>query len=523
MDLRKLTETTNFAVFYDHDAAGAEQRAQVLASTCERDFTRLSQAMGAPSTPYGPSNRITIRAMNLSNPDAGAENGGFATAGQTRISVAIRPGVEDDAIRAAFVAELTEVFNDQMHRSNSATGWPKGTSFSEGISLAMTRQLYPDAYRRGIAPTPRVDSWLFSAREDRVAAGAPTEVDFVAHGCALLFLHYLRYQRNISWQRIIAHGGANLAETAAAFGEGFPQFSSLIAKHIAPGRGIETENPFPLLDPPDRSIDVYCEQVPVGPPRKRPGGIARGVRPYFNCPPADYSYEFVDQDVQLRCVATFNGFADPSVRWTVNGHAVTNAYPPPSFQVTASVAREIPNQPGHYTVGDQAVQLAPTGLPLRVPNPDAVQAQLTLANVGNPGRVYLQVTVEGAESVDVQHRTTGSAVGTMETSAILFEPAFYRDRERCRKRVQEIIETFVHWKDIPIWKTLPDPPPSWREAILWINWLHIVLTAAADVTPVLTSQVADMIAAELGVESTLLIPSALRAGEAENEERDGRG
>lgn len=170
MDLRKLTDTTNFGVSFDHDVAGAEQRAQVLASTCERDFTRLSQAMGAPVAPYGPSNRIAVQATLLPHPDAGAENSGFAAGGRTLIKVAVRPGIEDDGIRAAFVAELTEVFNDQMHKSSPTTAWPVNTSFSEGISLAMTRQLYPDAYRRDLAPSPRVNSWLSGPREDKVGA-----------------------------------------------------------------------------------------------------------------------------------------------------------------------------------------------------------------------------------------------------------------------------------------------------------------------------------------------------------------
>lgn len=288
----------------------------------------------------------------------------------------------------------------------------------------------------------------------------------------------------------------------------------MIAKHLLPGHGVDTENPFPLLDPADRSIGVSCEQVPVGAPRKRPGGIAR-VRPYFNCPPADYSYEIVDQDVQLRCVATLYGFADPDIRWSVNGHVVTDAYPPSSFQVKASIGKEIPGQPDHFSIAEQAVQLVPTGLPLRLPDPEAVRAQLTLANIGNPGRIYLNLTVQGSEWVDTQQVTNGSGIGTMDTSRILFEPAFYRDRERCRERVETIIKSFIHWQDIPIWKTLPDPPPSWREAVLWLNGVHLALLAAAKTSPELTQQVASAIAAELGVESTFLLPSTLEKGEAE--------
>jgi hypothetical protein len=166
----------------------------------------------------------------------------------------------------------------------------------------------------------------------------------------------------------------------------------LIEKHLLPHRGVETENPFPLLDLPDRSIAVNCEQEPIGPAQRRPGGIAH-----------------------VRCLATYYGFADPSARWSANGHAVTSDYPITAFDVTATVAHEIPSQPDHFSFGEETVRIGPAAIPVR----------------------------------------------------------------------------------------LPDPPDTWREAILWVNWVRLALLAIADVAPEVSHQIAGALAAELGVERAL--------------------
>ena len=123
MALIQLPPTTHFAVQHQ-DApatfAGIQQlRAQQLRSTCESDFGYLRFQMGVPSSAFGPANRITLTVKQLLT-GYGGQNNGFHPGNGSEIDVAPASDVSDDAVRAAFVAELVEVLNSQ--RRNAGTG-----------------------------------------------------------------------------------------------------------------------------------------------------------------------------------------------------------------------------------------------------------------------------------------------------------------------------------------------------------------------------------------------------------------
>jgi hypothetical protein len=519
---KELDRTRHFIVGFEDSAGGpAEARAKALLETCEQDFTRLSQLMGVDPAPWPLSNRITLRAgpLQVKEPKEGIKawglNNGFHTGGGSRIDLGLLPGLPDDVVRAVFIAELTEVFNDQVHEAGPQ-GWPENTSFSEGISLAMTCELYPDAYYSYMSSGIRVNAWLRSAREDKVAAGATSELKNLENGCALLFLNYLRYQRNHSWAKIVDNGGANLAETAAKLGDGFAKFAELIGRHLASGTGVETENPFPLDDWPQRYIHLDFEQIPNGPAVAKAQGIVR-VRPFVTCPVKDYSYSVVSQRMRLRCVATYHGFAAPKAKWTVNGHAIPQVGAGPPFKVGATIAKEEPSDPGHYRYGEETVELYIAGEPKRIPGRDAVRSEFLFGCNGEPGRVLLDVRMQGYEAVDPTTLTEASGVGAMDTLKLIFEPAFYRDRAECERSFKKFGEDHLPWKNIPIWKTLPDPPPIWVEAFAWLELVRAELVRVAVTKPLVAIEMAGALATVLGLQPSSLLAAAGDSSRLEEE------
>jgi hypothetical protein len=230
--------TANFNVYYEDGLAdtGAALADGVLAS-CESEYTALQSYFGG-ITPGGLPFNIFVVAG-----DFGAYHANCAA---TEFHCAVFDGSNTDLVRMLVVAEEVEVFE-----AAQAAGWDCGASHGEGLSRILGAELYPDALN-GFASA---STWLNSDRPDWINNTEPTDRNYVSIGCAVLFLNYLRYQLNFSWNDIIAAAAPTLAQTYTNLTgktDGYDQFSALIEANFPAGGGpynLPNDNPFPLPSP----------------------------------------------------------------------------------------------------------------------------------------------------------------------------------------------------------------------------------------------------------------------------------
>jgi hypothetical protein len=140
--------SANFDLFFnDGGIRGAtqllEDYARTVLRTCEADFTRIDALFGSGAR-FGASNRIQVTVdgtLGLSADGTMGQNWGFTENGETKISIAagssvFPPNLDrtqlDEALRAAFVAELAELFLDLRGQSTPTLyrGWSDGEAFS---------------------------------------------------------------------------------------------------------------------------------------------------------------------------------------------------------------------------------------------------------------------------------------------------------------------------------------------------------------------------------------------------------
>jgi hypothetical protein len=148
-----------------------------------------------------------------------------------------------DHTRMLVVAEEVEVFSDSQ-----GAGWDCSASNGEGLSRVLSTELYP-AELDGFASAA---AWLDTQdRPDFVNNNDPTDSNYVSIGCSVLFLNYLRYQLNFSWDLIVQAGGATLAQTYTNLtgnSDGWTQFRNIVDAQFPVGTpsGVTTDNIFPI-------------------------------------------------------------------------------------------------------------------------------------------------------------------------------------------------------------------------------------------------------------------------------------
>lgn len=228
-------KTAHFQVYYQTGFANGPAIAQGVLSTCERDYNAQVAFFSGIQIPALPINILIGTGIG------GAYHYGCAAVdlycdGDTSAN----PNI--DLTRMLAVAEEVEVFEATQNK-----GWDCGASNGEGLSRVLATELYP-AQLDGFSTA---SSWLDSNRPDWVSKTDPTDQSAVSTGCAVLFLNYLRYQLNFSWQAIIQAAGSTLEQTyKGVTGKtgGFAPFKSLLDAHFPPGEpsNLATDNPFPL-------------------------------------------------------------------------------------------------------------------------------------------------------------------------------------------------------------------------------------------------------------------------------------
>ncbi|HSS62288.1 MAG TPA: hypothetical protein VLK30_12620 [Candidatus Limnocylindrales bacterium] len=225
--------TAHFAVYVDPElGADGAQDAQGVLARCEADYATVAAHFGGIAA--GPFNVILF-----SNP-GGAYHFGCAAADlycDTRTSPA-----DPDYSEFLNVAEFVEVFEAMQAR-----GWDCGASNGEGLS----RVLATDAYPRKLDGFATASVWLDSVRRNYVDHTLGSDTDAAANGCSVLFLNWLRFQLNFTWQQIVGAAAPTLGQTYAALtrrNDGFSRFDALLGRRFPKGQpaGLTSDNPFPI-------------------------------------------------------------------------------------------------------------------------------------------------------------------------------------------------------------------------------------------------------------------------------------
>lgn len=228
--------TTHFEVSYlaSLGQTGADLAAAIL-ETCERDYNALAQIFNG-LTPEG-----LPFVVEITSDSTGASH---SSCMGTDISIGGKSGGNVDFIRSLLVAEEDEVF-----MANFDHGWNCGASNGEGLSRVLANDIY-----QNVEPADFISSnvWLnLDPRPNFVDRTEPTDTDYNSIGCSVLFLNWMRFQLNYTWDKVVAAGTATLAGTYKKLtgkSTGWQDFEAAINAHFPVGQqyDLKTDNPFPL-------------------------------------------------------------------------------------------------------------------------------------------------------------------------------------------------------------------------------------------------------------------------------------
>ena len=226
-------QTRHFTVYVD-PALGPDGSAdaKVVLDACEADYAKVSGYFnGLTAGPF------TV--VLFSNPGGAYHDSCAAT--DLFCDTKTNPA-DGDYSEFLNIAEFVEVF-----QALQAAGWDCGKSNGEGLSRVLATEAYPNELD-GFATAA---AWLDSSRHDFIDKTDNSDTNAEANGCSVLFLNWLRYQLNYTWEQIVAAAAPTLGETyknLTGNSDGKAQFESLIDAHFPKGQpsGLTTDNPFPL-------------------------------------------------------------------------------------------------------------------------------------------------------------------------------------------------------------------------------------------------------------------------------------
>lgn len=501
-------QSTNFTINYDPVLKpNSAKRANAILSICESELSALENWFGV-SGGFGTNNRIIVNVTG--NDKTGAGNQGYKTDGTTTMTVDAQEGNNNDAnaaeiVRALFVLELVEVLMG-YRKTKGLASWTANDSNGEGLSQLLGLLRFPKGHALYYG-TPWVNTWLQlpdrdGSNHDWISNPEKSDKNNESFGAALLFLFYLKDQLGYSVESIIQAGGSTLESTyKTLIGQSgaITAFRSLINPYFPIGKtpALTTNDPFPLLGPSQRRVTITPDAKPIpGAATRVRSGLAK-VSPYFTCPVDVYSYEIDRTPQVLTCVATTKGFAQPVYRWRVNGVDVPNNG---VINPSASVTEDEPNAPGQKTTSVKTVPIgcAVTG--------DAFTSTLVM-NFGSMVG-HIDVTIEALaheKYVSPEIETNGIEWVTVHNEELLWEARYYRDRQKCKERVDRIIHDYVRVDPFfNILFTLPDPPPDYGRVLKQLQQLSVALKRMQRRSPAKARQLEQTLEKTLGVKPVIL-------------------
>ena len=201
--------------------------------------------------------RRTLSKMTIHNSIAGlASNTGFDFHGNTEIFIKSFTGAADadSVVRAAFVAEMSEVFMDYRNQSTKVPTWIHGNSMGEALSAVCAALLHPDDYYTATVNGPsltKINDWLnASPRPNWITKNDPKDTNFVSFGCGIVFIYYLLFERAYPISDVITKAGPTLEltyESLTGSTGGWTQFIGLLSRFLPEGTSYHpvSDNLFP--------------------------------------------------------------------------------------------------------------------------------------------------------------------------------------------------------------------------------------------------------------------------------------
>jgi hypothetical protein len=457
--IKTLGQTINFTVQYEDTFPNAIKRAQVLLNTIENEFIVLTSWFGVVGG-FGPGNRSRI-IVDLEN-NTGGNNRGYHTDGTIEIHIDTQNNNPNDTnageiVKMVFVAEFAEVLMAYVKN------WDRGASTGEGLSHFCARERFTKTYDNYW--DNEVGRWFNSGFENWIDNTEATDQNKVSYGCALLFLYYLKSQRNFSIPEIIKKGGPTLEITFQNLtGEsgGLVTIVSLL-NHFYPNSSlsaVQNANPFPLLEPAERQVMISTSIHSRMSNRRIPVLSGSARESFLGCAEKEYSFEILPMYPELTCTAHSIGFGQPVYRWFVNG-VLLPAYFPKTVQCQATIIRDNPADP---LTASSSIEMIDVEFSLL---PDQFFQRSVVIYVPNIiGHIDLTIRVEGHDQNFMPDSLNAAETRILlATEKIVWEDSFYEDARHCRDRfinsLREIAPLFrIFRREIAIIFTLPDPAPG---------------------------------------------------------------
>jgi hypothetical protein len=512
MALNLAGEETHFTVHYDKAiGATAPAVAQAVLDICEADLKRLSQYMpfkmnedGDPFT--APHPKIDVQIVNDPTGPAygGADNSGFSTNRQSviRINPFARANtpIADDYAGFLFVAEMAEILMG-FYR------WDTGSSQGEALSRVMAEELHPASTSNFVNvwlgfPRPRPD-WI-TRNEPADGPFIHGDLDPIAYGCGIIFIYFLRYQLNHSYEQICGAEGSLLSDRyrtlTGASDDPSVRMNKLLDDHFGSGPvQLVGNNPFPLYSGDGRRVFLAFAKPTATSYNLSLAGTVH-IRPFFTCPAADYPYRVVGSTVTQVVTATTLGIAFPSFRWHINGRTLTSQH---EAAVTVEAKVEIPV----VTTPDEPTRDTRTFIfdyqISQQTDTSGTSSTLTITSRSLDGRYRLEIEVDADEMLVPSGAVSTNGGTAVETRSVVYGGTYQADWVRCETAFRKVVAV-----KLPSVQSLlaflregPTPPePGFvRDALEAAFRIKDDLTRLAITDHRGATEVAHYVAAELGV------------------------
>jgi hypothetical protein len=521
MNMQVAGQTPHFTVSYDADlGAPSLAVANAVLVICEVNLFTLSRYMpymrGGGGDPFlNPTIDVQIINNPLGGPPfASADNNGFRLGQRSQIRInpfsAAGVTITNDYAGMVFVAEMAEILMGGYN-------WDLSSSQGEALSRVMAEELHPASATNWVNswlgwPRPRPD-WI--SRNEFTTPGifVRADLDPVAYGCGIIFIYFLRYQLGFTYDQICMAGGSLLSDRyrilTGATDDPAARVNSLLDRHFgAAPFNLVGNNPFPLLEGADRKVILGFTKSSRLILWLTGSGHAH-VKPFFNCPAADYAYSDYSSNVTWTITASTLGIGLPGFTWHINGQTLTAASRV-GDTVPAQVDVPDPQNPDH---------------PKRQTQTFTFDYQITTASTAAGTTSILRVTsrsLHGSYQIDVRVDADETAVPTspvtaqqgltFQTRTIVYGGSYDADRQRCAQVFEHAAEgklRSVH-TIIDYLHNLPDPPqPGYRTRVLEAAAeIREELARVAETDHAAATEMALYAAHQLGVPAHLFLKGA---------------
>jgi hypothetical protein len=476
MALQIAAQTQHFIVRFD-DSIGpaAPAVANAVKSICEVDLLKLTTYMPSHTGGLGDPflhPPIDVRIVNntLTGPGfGGGMNDGHSPGRQSVIQInpfsAPNTQITDDYAGFIFVAEMSEVLM-------AFYGWDAGSSQGEALSRVTAEEIHPASSSNFVNswlgwPRPRVD-WI-GRNEPPINSFGRGDLDVIAYGCGMIFIYFLRYQLNFSYDQICGAGGALLSDRyrnlTGATDDPAARVSKLLDDHFGTGAiNLVGNNPFPLLEGADRKVFLAFGKDSTTRFRLFQSGHA-SIRPFFTCPVGDYPYAEFGSNVTQSITATTLGIGFPAFTWRINGEVLSGSRTGETVSATVDV-------PDPQNPGQPSRQTKDLTFDYRVsPSFDAAggSSTLTLTSRSIDGDYQFDIQVQADETAVPKGAISATQGVTMHTRSIVYGGTYDEDRRRCKKSFEGVVASKLPsvQNALARLRNLPDPPqPGYLGAAL---------------------------------------------------------